>query len=282
MSSFKDIKTGYKRLNNNDISYGLIYTCNCGWLDLGHLSPENDNKIIGAQNLWSQLKGGGPDAQVAWGYHYPPDFRQYSYSDRVLKDMRRDGKARFADGATGYRVTLRQEMILPKRVGRLGETQSYLIRRNLPETELKSVALSIFIQVSLGFERLQQSLEFGGIANFFTEMFLNKPYDSGFSREDLVSNLIGFYIGVGEITKADAIAACHPVSEESATKVWEREGAVGQRKNTSFVPDYASDTYVVDDVSCKDECLGQPRQLPSVFKQIRPQQPGRNYLPLRS
>lgn len=280
MSSFRDIETGYKRLSGK-ANYGLVYTCNCGWLDLGHLSPENDNMLIGAQNLWRQLNGGGLDAKISWGYHYPPYFRRYNYPDRVLKQMRTDGKARFPNGETGFKVTSRQQMPLPLGMGNVGETQSFLVRRNLSELELKSVALSIFILVSLGFETFQRSLEAGGIANFFSEIIRGKPYDSGFSREDLVSNLIGFYVGVGEISKTDAIAACHPVSEQTAVEVWNREGAVGQRKNESFVPDYAADTYTVDDVSCKDECIGQPRQLPDVFKRIRPQQPGRNYLPLR-
>ena len=54
MSTFGDIKTGYERLKGAK-NYGLIYTCNCGWLDLGHLNPDSNNSIIGAANLWSQV-----------------------------------------------------------------------------------------------------------------------------------------------------------------------------------------------------------------------------------
>jgi len=35
---------------------GLIYTCNCGWIDLGHMSSPQEPRIeIGATNLWRQI-----------------------------------------------------------------------------------------------------------------------------------------------------------------------------------------------------------------------------------
>lgn len=34
------------------LSKGLIYTCNAGWIDLGHLNPCGSGREIGAANLW--------------------------------------------------------------------------------------------------------------------------------------------------------------------------------------------------------------------------------------
>ncbi|WP_150522800.1 hypothetical protein [Roseibium sediminis] len=275
MSTFGDIATGYDRLAGA-ANYGLVYTCNCGWLDLGHLNPTNNDPLIGAANLWTQIQSEGPDARTHWGYFYPPNFRQYDYPDTVLRDMRRDGTARFADGSTGYRVTYRQQM-----GPGLGTTGAFLVRRGLSEIEQKSVALSIFLIVSFRFETFQRGLEWGGIANTLSELIRGKAYDSGFSQEDLVSNLIGFYVGVGEISKRDAISACHPVSEDTAVAIWNREGPVGQNKNTTAIPQLPADTSADTSNMCVDECTGQTRSLPSVFRSIRPQDPGRNYIPLR-
>jgi hypothetical protein len=43
MSKREDILDGTEILNLMK-KYGLIYTCNCGWIDLGHLNPENKRK----------------------------------------------------------------------------------------------------------------------------------------------------------------------------------------------------------------------------------------------
>ena len=57
MSKREDILDGTEILNLMK-KYGLIYTCNCGWIDLGHLNPENKRKEIGATNLWKQINAG--------------------------------------------------------------------------------------------------------------------------------------------------------------------------------------------------------------------------------
>ena len=62
MSSFADIERGYKTFNDNK-SGGLVYTQNCGWIDLGHMRPG------GATNLWNRLKAGGSDTRVRCGQH---------------------------------------------------------------------------------------------------------------------------------------------------------------------------------------------------------------------
>ncbi len=54
MSKREDILDG--RLRSNWMKkYWLLYTCNAGWLDLGHLDPNNTRPEIGAANLWKSL-----------------------------------------------------------------------------------------------------------------------------------------------------------------------------------------------------------------------------------
>lgn len=60
----------------------------------------------------------------------------------------------------------------------------YSIRKGLTLTRKKEVALRIFMEVSLGFEAMQGSWPYSWVT------------DSGFSAEDLTSNLIGFYRAV--------------------------------------------------------------------------------------
>ncbi len=66
MSKFGDIKTAYNAFGANgswgNVTSGLIYTCNAGWLDLGHLNPGSSRPMIGASNLWASIKNEGPAA----------------------------------------------------------------------------------------------------------------------------------------------------------------------------------------------------------------------------
>jgi hypothetical protein len=51
----KDILKNISKGDTPADERGLMYTCNCGWLDLGHLSSPQEPRIeIGATNLWKQ------------------------------------------------------------------------------------------------------------------------------------------------------------------------------------------------------------------------------------
>ncbi len=102
--------------------------------------------------------------------------------------------------------------------------------------------------------------------------------DSGFSQEDLVSNIIGFYIALNIISKTDAIALLHPVSQELSEHIWRTNGSVGRHENYKFTPQIL-DTYRDNTIkkTCEDECMHQPRKFPDIFKTIRPAQNGKNF-----
>jgi hypothetical protein len=114
------------------------------------------------------------------------------------------------------------------------------------------------MEVSERFEKFQKLLGLGRLT------------DSGYSQEDLVSNLIGFYIAVGEVDRLNILKKCHPVSDKSAFSIWDRDGAVGKNKNTDWKPKYADDVYVETDTQCKVECANQPKLFPNELQRIKP------------
>lgn len=233
---------------------GLIYTCNCGWLDLGHLTPTNPRKEIGAENLWRQLTDEGNAVLKT-------ECKRIIFNDAACKT---DPYYRFPDGKTGFLVHYRQDH--ERKPFKPGSEGKYVVKHGLMPGQKKSVALAIFMEISFRFENLQ---------SLFTA-----ATDSGFSREDLISNLIGFYIGINEVQRLDILKKCYPVSAESAYVIWDRDGAVGKNKNTEWKPRLAEDVLVETDTACEVECINQPKKLPGELQRIQPAIKGRWHVEL--
>ncbi|HEY0060372.1 MAG TPA: hypothetical protein VGB56_14640 [Flavisolibacter sp.] len=197
---------------------GLVYTCHGGWIDLGHARADNAK-----DNLWEPLL--------------------------------RESGSRSKDGK-GFRMRFSESH------SRYGFTESfakeYYIRYGLPKSEKESIALSIFMEVSYGFESMQNR-------------FYYSPFtDSGFSAEDLVSDLIGFYRAVRP--GPDYVTPLRPVSKAAAQKIWDEHGAVGKQKNFSFDPFL---------YPCS-ECSNSPSrpisgQLPELLTSIKPATRGASF-----
>ncbi len=255
MSKREDIKDGTQAATLESRA-GLIYTCNCGWIDLGHLNPENARMEIGAANLWKQMLSEGPAAVDFPCGPAPSHGPAATVAHYLVMPGRcdQDPYYKFSDGSTGFKVHYRQDHAgYPTKPGREGR---YIVRHGLTTEQKKSVALAIFMEVSHRFEDLQSY--FGLIT------------DSGYSQEDLVSNLIGFYIGIGELSRQDALSACHPVSDETAYAIWDGEGAVGSNKNPRWDPSFAKRTDHESETACIDECATQPKAFPAIFQRIKP------------
>lgn len=103
-----------------------------------------------------------------------------------------------------------------------GINKKFEIKKGLDTSQKKSVALAIFLQVSKDFENLQGN------------WFYKHTTDSGFSAEDLVSNLIGFYRAVEP--NRQYLKICEPVSKGEALEIWDKYGAVGNIKNHTTEP----------------------------------------------
>lgn len=159
--------------------YGLIYTKKCGWVDLGHANPDGPD---GAKMLW----------------------------DKILKEKDEGGSQ-----PGFFRITYRQ-MMGNKHV-KMGIKKIYDIKTGISESDKKSVALAIFMNVSHSFESLQSSWPIRLLTN------------SGYSAEDLVSNLIGFYRAVNP--SVPYIQIFQPVNKDAALQIWDKYGPVGVNKN---------------------------------------------------
>ncbi|HYF09044.1 MAG TPA: hypothetical protein VD970_15585 [Acetobacteraceae bacterium] len=124
MTKFSDIKDG--AAVSVATTYGAIYTCHCGWIDLGHANPKSRSPFVGAENLWAQINGetGERSANGLW-----------------------------------HRVRLNMTMSTPSMplVGRVttGIYGDFAVRLGLDTAKKESVALSIFLRVSHRFELLQ-------------------------------------------------------------------------------------------------------------------------------
>ena len=185
MSKFDDIRDG--SLVSSSTKFGMVYTCNCGWLDLGHANPTSSRANVGATNLWATILGetGEKSPNALW-----------------------------------HRVRLNMKA---RKFGlEMGVEPDHAVKLGLTLAEKESVALAIFAQASTDFEAKQNL-----VPDFIS--------DSGFSGEDLVSNLAGFY---GAVRGVDYVAVCRPVSRAAAEKVWTDYGAPGEtrNKNNSFRP----------------------------------------------
>ena len=135
-----------------------------------------------------------------------------------------------------------------KTLFRVSRAGYYLVKKRLPIKTKEEVALRIFLDVSYGFEKMQAGFPF----------FLS----SGFSQEDLVSNLIGFYSAVRGLGEAHVQQLCQFTSKKASLEVWDnsiKDGKIGDVKNK----DYTKPNFY----QCS-ECKSTP-QFPHVLKSIK-------------
>lgn len=181
MTKRNDIIDDSDRLITRDIRYGLIYTDNLGWIDLGHANP------AGAEKLWFEMtRPRGGDSE----------FYEVNYHQSMSKSIH------------GININT-------------GIYRRFMVRRGLQERILQGIALSIFLGTSHRFESLQ---------DFWPYVYLT---DSGYSAEDLVSNLFGFYQAVNYADYTSYLQIC---SKEKAYRIWDFYGPVGEFKNKSVIP----------------------------------------------
>ncbi|RRZ88562.1 hypothetical protein [Erwinia sp. 198] len=120
-----------------------------------------------------------------------------------------------------YEVTYAQSMVSPLQIIRVGKFIRWRIRKGRPHHERKSIALAMMMTMARGFEAFQ-----GAFPN-------NLVTDSGFSGEDLVSDLLGFY---RVVSIQNPFEMLRPVSKIEALKRWDYYGKIGAWKNETFRP----------------------------------------------
>lgn len=209
MSTKDDIDLYFDKKRNPNGDKGLVYTCNCGWIDVGHARP------TAARELWHQL---------------------INENDRFTQNAIEGFKVTAFENGRKFGMTIQEQR------------QDFLVSLGLSEAQKQRVALSIFQEVSLNFETLQNTGIVGGFVEWWSK--------SSFSEEDLVSNLVGFYRAVKGETY-DWRNWCKPVSKDASIAVWDKYGPTGNTKNKFFTPNFHS---------C-DECTATPT-FPYVYNEI--------------
>ncbi|WON76491.1 hypothetical protein [Serratia sp. UGAL515B_01] len=138
-----------------------------------------------------------------------------------IKNLLRNIDSGELSGKEYYNVTYSQSMIDPTRTIKMGKFITWRIKRGRSYFERKSIALAMMMSLARKFEGLQASFP------------INLATDSGFSGEDLVSDLLGFY---RIVSIRNPFEMLRPVSKSEALKRWDYYGKIGSWKNDSFSP----------------------------------------------
>lgn len=148
-----------------------------------------------------------------------------------------------------YDVIYSQSMADRYRFIRVGKFIKWRIRKGRSFNERRSIALAMMMTLSKEFEAFQGSFP----NNLFT--------DSGFSGEDLVSNLLGFY---RTLSCVNIFPMLRLVSREEACKRWDFYGKIGSWKNETFRP------LLFPDPERFPNAIPRLGHLPIFMKTIRP------------
>lgn len=258
---------------------GLTYTCNCGWLDLGHMDPTSSQSFVGADDLWRQLRAestsshcshavsisGGVISHTSFQY-LPAESDGSCYEPGMIE--RAFGGISGPHFGPGFIVNYTQQV--PSRAAFHGR---YLVKKGLSVEAKKRVALTIMLQVSFGFEDLQRGADWLGIAS-----------GSGYAADDLTANVIGLLIAMGEVTLERALSECHEVSKDAALFLWDnRNRGLHKVFNNPILHSNTETPCGTNDdgtpMMC-DECADQPRSVPGFLTRIRPlsNQESRKYI----
>lgn len=137
---------------------------------------------------------------------------------KVLLDRMQQGEM---SDQPSYSVSYAQSMKLRSVGACYGASTQWKIKRGRSLHERHSIALAMMMATARRFEGDVQGWPF----NWFR--------DSGFSAEDLVSDLLGFYT-VARGTSYFPLLKI--VSKEKALRRWDHYGPIGKYKNTTFQP----------------------------------------------
>lgn len=138
-----------------------------------------------------------------------------------IRELLRSIQQGEASGKEFYEVRYSQGMTGVWGQVRSGKVMTWRIRHGRSYTEQKSIVLAMMMTIASKFEAFQ-----GAFPN-------NLVTDSGFSGEDLVSDLLGFY---RVISTPNPFPLLKPVTKAKALKRWDHYGKIGNWKNETFQP----------------------------------------------
>lgn len=126
-----------------------------------------------------------------------------------------------SSGDTYFQVTYTQSMFIKRKLLGTGKLIRWEIKKGLSLDEIHSVAISMMLTTASLFE------------NYQSQRFFSWHTDSGFSGEDLTSDLLGFYRA---ILPSNYQSRLELVSKQDALKLWDYYGPIGNYKNQGFLP----------------------------------------------
>lgn len=138
-----------------------------------------------------------------------------------IRELLRSIASGESSGKERYDVTYSQSMVDSTRTIKMGKFITWRIKRGRSHFDQRSIALAMMMSLARNFEGLQASFP------------INCITDSGFSGEDLVSDLLGFY---RVVTMQNPFELLRPVNKDEALKRWDYYGNIGSWKNDSFFP----------------------------------------------
>ncbi|RRZ88974.1 hypothetical protein [Erwinia sp. 198] len=172
----------------------------------------------------SEIIEGNVAETAFYGLIYTEVLRWIDLGHAQGKDIRNLFRAIEAGEASGqayYDVTYSQSMRSYIFNTKTGKFITWRIKHGHSHHERQSIALGMMVSLVQKFEGLQASFP------------LNMVTDSGFSGEDLVSDLLGFY---RVISDHNVFTCLKPVSKKEALKRWDHYGKIGAWKNRGFTP----------------------------------------------
>lgn len=184
------------------------------------------NDITPTASGWRRLSYTTRCGWVDWGHARPDgalELKQQIDSERGKIPLLADADIRL-EGRPAYVLDYGQTM---GRAGlRISATRHWVVEKGLSRAQRESVALGIFLAASHQFEQFQASPLFSWLT------------DSGYSGEDLVSNLVGFYSAFRDIPQSQMREICGETSVEESYRIWDTylPNGLGAMKNRTTKP----------------------------------------------
>lgn len=142
-----------------------------------------------------------------------------------IRELLRSIQQGEASGKEFYEVRYSQGMTGVWGQVRSGKVMTWRIRHGRSYTEQKSIVLAMMMTMAMAMASKFEAFQ-GAFPN-------NLVTDSGFSGEDLVSDLLGFY---RVISTPNPFPLLKPVTKAKALKRWDHYGKIGNWKNETFQP----------------------------------------------
>ncbi|QYE32975.1 hypothetical protein KZX46_02150 (plasmid) [Polymorphobacter sp. PAMC 29334] len=188
------------------------------------MSPRAD--LMPTASGWRRLSYTSRGGFVDWGHAQPGAVRKLKrLMDGETSDWLSLKKLQVTlSGSPAFVLDFGEEM--RKGFLTVGNVAQFVVRRRLDGRAKEAVALAIFQKASLGFEALQASPPFRWVS------------DKGFSGEDLVSDLIGFYGVYRGFSDERMRRIAGEVTVDESLKVWDDHlpNGIGGLKNYRFAP----------------------------------------------